>query len=379
MAETKMQLQAGEITVLRPHTRSSSPLRAWSAADQLALDHLGESDASALGRVLVINDEFGALTCGLAHAEPTVWVDSELSRIAIANNLAANDFEPLPESRSIPGNEQPQGHFDTIVIRIPKTTALLDYQLRVLATLCTADTKVVGTGMARHIHSSTVAAFEKRVGPTTTSRATRKARLIHTEATGDASEPVALEASKFALDDLKVVEYPGTFSAGHLDVGTALLLDVLNALPVPIEWPTVADLGCGNGVLAAAVATFWPESEFELFDVSDLAVAAAIETWQANDFDIVMNAHVADGFGDTADASLDIVISNPPFHQGHALDSAMTDRLLADAARVLVPEGVAYVVAQRHENLHTRMLQWFSEVEVISKHPSHVVLQATTS
>ena len=85
------------------------------------------------------------------------------------------------------------------------------------------------------------------------------------------------------------------------------------------------------------------------------------------------------GQADEALGSVDIVITNPPFHQGHALDSAMTDRLLAAAARVLQPGGTAYVVAQRHENLHTRMLQWFTDVEVVSKHPSHVVLQATTS
>ena len=108
-------------------------------------------------------------------------------------------------------------------------------------------------------------------------------------------------------------------------------------------------------------------------------MAAATETWDANNLGDRMTAQVSDGFKDMSDGSIDMVITNPPFHQGHALDSAMTDRLLAAAARVLQPGGTAYVVAQRHENLHTRMLQWFTDVEVVSKHPSHVVLQATTS
>ena len=376
MAETTMQLLTGEIIVRRPHTPASSPLRAWSAADQLVLEHLGDAD---LGRVLIVNDEFGAITCALARAEPIVWTDSALSRAAIARNLAANDLAPLSDDRVVHGHRQPQGQFDTVVVRIPKTTALLDYQLRVIAALSTAETKVVGTGMVRHIRSSTVDAFEQLVGPTTTSRATRKARLIHTSPTGDAQGPVVLETTRFTAAGLNVVQHPGTFSAGHIDIGSALLLEVLRELPIPEGWPTIVDLGCGNGVLAAAVAALWHDAQFVLLDVSDLAVAAATETWDANNLGDRMTAQVSDGFKDMSDGSIDMVITNPPFHQGHALDSAMTDRLLAAAARVLQPGGTAYVVAQRHENLHTRMLQWFTDVEVVSKHPSHVVLQATTS
>ena len=375
-----MQTTRGDLTVVRRHTARSSPLRAWSAADVLVIDELlsGERTASTLGRMLIVNDEFGALACGFSDANPAVWTDSALSRLSIDKNLETNGLAPLSERQHIPGHEQPGGEFDTVVVRIPKTSALLEHQLRVVGSLTAADAVVVGTGMVRHIHTSTVEAFERLIGPTTTSRATRKARLIHSAPTNRAQPAPPLDETRFTTPSgVQVVELPGTFSAGHLDVGSALLLQVLHERAAPEDDAIVADLGCGNGVLAAELARTWPNANFQLLDVSDLAIEAATRTWAANELGDRMTTEAADGFSTTATDSVDMVITNPPFHQGHALDAAMTDRLLADAARVLRHDGIAYVVAQRHLHLHTRMKQWFAEVDVVSKHPSHVVLVAS--
>jgi 16S rRNA (guanine1207-N2)-methyltransferase len=379
-----MYTGSGELTIKRPHTPTSSPLRAWSTADVLVIDELvgkgggSEPARESLGRLLIINDEFGALTCALAASEPTVWTDSVLSRLAIDQNLEANGLPAMSADRHVRGHEQPVGSFDTIVVRIPKTSALLEHQLRVVASIAEQGASVVGAGMTRHIHNSTIAAFDKLIGPTTTSRATRKARLIHTKPNGQSEPSVELGADEFVTSNgVRIVELPGTFSAGHLDVGSALLLKFLSGLPVLGESPRVVDLGCGNGAIAAEIATYWHDAHFLLLDVSDLAVEAATRTWKANGLGPRMTAQVADGFASTQTQSVDIVITNPPFHQGHAQDHEMTERLLADMARVLRPGGVAYVVAQRHLNLHTRMRQWFTSVEVPSQHPSHVVLVAT--
>ena len=186
-----------------------------------------------------------------------------------------------------------------------------------------------------------------------------------------------VEEQHFETEEgIEVVERPGTFSSGHLDVGSALLLQVLATVPEPDAEALVLDLGCGNGVLAASLAGRWPAARFLLADVSDRAVAAASATISRNGFADRSTIHVADGGHGIPDASVDMVVTNPPFHQGHALDRDLTDRLLTDAARVLRPDGVAYVVVQRHLKLHATMARWFKAVDVISKHPSHVVLEA---
>ena len=111
-----------------------------------------------------------------------------------------------------------------------------------------------------------------------------------------------------------------------------------------------------------------------MFDVSDLAIEAARATWSANELaQHRMKATVCDGFGDADDASFDVVVTNPPFHQEHAVDRDLTDRLLAECARVRA-DGAVIVVAQRHLHLHTRLRKWFESVEVVSGHPSHVVV-----
>lgn len=372
----------GARELLRPHTRADSPLRAWSAADQLVLDHLGLDD---VGEILIVNDEFGALTVGLAESEPTVWTDSIVSRNAIDTNLIANGFGPLGE-RAIPGHRGLDSRFDTVILRLPKTASLLAHQIGELRTAVDVGTRVVAAGMARHIQRSTIDTLAKSFGRATPSAAVQKARLIHVDvdlaviARDTRSHRWRASAGRFATPEgLVIDEAPGVFSTRHLDVGTSLLLDTLaSLLPAPPH-PTaiIGDLGCGNGVIAATLARRWQAGQFVCTDASDLAVAAARSTWTTNGLDLSRaEIFVADGFSGVADDSLDLVVTNPPSHQGHAVDHALTDRLMAEAARVLRPDGRLVAVAQRHLNLHTRLRRWFGSVHVPSKHPSHVVLVA---
>lgn len=330
--------------------------------------------------MLVVNDEFGALAVALFGCQVTSWSDSIVSRTATLDNLRLNDLSTEGVTL-VRGDEQPVGTFDTVIVRIPKTTALLDYQLQVLATLVTPTTRCVGVGMARHIHRSTLALFEASIGTTTSSRATRKARLIHAEPDGAVLASSSLQpptADYVTPADIRVAELPGTFSAGHVDAGTAVLIDVVTQSGPPRPGVRVADLGCGNGVIAASVAHAWGSGAYTLLDASDLAVAAARKTWELNELDpATCDIRVSDGFDGVADRTFDVIVTNPPFHQGHAVDRDMTDRLLADAARALTADGTMYVVAQRHLQLHTRLKRWFARVETQSKHPTHVVLVAS--
>lgn len=381
----------GVIELIRPHTPRASPLRAWSAADEFVLRHLVEeatAPAAAigqLGRVLVLNDECGAIVVPLAAAKPTLWVDSALSRYAISENLRRNALSELAAAQVMHGDQVPQGTYDTVIVRVPKSTELLRHQLGAVAAVLAPDARVIGTGMARNVHNSTVQAFEELIGPTTTTRAWRKARLLlaaphqpphdgHLAATSPAS------TSSFVTNDGVVVgELPGTFSAGHVDIGSALLIEHLRSF-VPPTGSVVADLGCGNGVLVASAASLWRDHgcTYIARDVSDLAAAATAHTWELNRLadHAALDVAAGDGFSGVVDRSVDVVISNPPFHQGHAVDNDLTDRLLADAARVLTSEGEALVVVQRHLRLHERMRKWFGSVETVSKHPTHVVLHA---
>ena len=108
--------------------------------------------------------------------------------------------------------------------------------------------------------------------------------------------------------------------------------------------------------------------------MSHLALAAARATAKSNGLDADDTEFiVADGL---PDGSFDLIVSNPPSHQDHALDAHLTERLMEQAAQRLAPGGALILVVQRHLNFHTRLLRWFGTVEVRSGHPSHVVLEA---
>ncbi|ETJ30814.1 hypothetical protein Q604_UNBC14677G0001, partial [human gut metagenome] len=66
-----------------------------------------------------------------------------------------------------------------VLIKVPKTLALLEQQLRALRKVVTSDTRIIAGAKARDIHTSTLELFEKVLGPTTTTLAWKKARLIN--------------------------------------------------------------------------------------------------------------------------------------------------------------------------------------------------------
>ncbi|MDU3568156.1 MAG: methyltransferase, partial [Cutibacterium avidum] len=67
---------------------------------------------------------------------------------------------------------------------------------------------------------------------------------------------------------------------------------------------------------------------------------------RANGLDIV--THWCDGLSVLSDQSVDVVVTNPPFHRGTAQDHAPTLAMLADAARVLRPGGSLWCVYNNH-------------------------------
>ena len=82
----------------------------------------------------------------------------------------------------------------------------------------------------------------------------------------------------------------------------------------------MADLGCGNGVLALAVALRMPAATITGVDESYQAVASAIRNLaEAGLSGRDIGFAVADGLSDQSRESLDAVVCNPPFHMARAV------------------------------------------------------------
>ena len=368
-------------------------LRAWDASDEYLLRQLDGSAAldgttappvDLAGEVVVLGDRWGALATALAEHRPVQISDSYLAQQATRANLARNGIDE-GAVRLLSSQDEPPARIDVLLVRVPKSLALLEDQLHRLAPAVHPDTVVIGTGMTTEIHTSTLKLFERIIGPTRTSLAVRKARLIH--CTPDpALKPVPSPwPHSYELPSdiatgaagLTVTNHAGVFSAERLDVGTRLLLQHLP----PLSGPTrVVDLGCGNGVIGTAVAALAAEAEVTFVDESHQAIASARATFAAfaanTDPAAKADFLLGDGLSDVPAGSADLVLNNPPFHSHQATTDAIARRMFAGARTALRPGGELRVVGNRHLGYHATLRRMFGNCTVVASSPKFVVLSA---
>ncbi|MEO1448281.1 MAG: methyltransferase, partial [Bacteroidota bacterium] len=83
--------------------------------------------------------------------------------------------------------------------------------------------------------------------------------------------------------------------------------------------------------------------------------------------------HQTDSLGDFTDASLDLVVSNPPFHLGYENNIEVSLRLFEEVSRVLRPGGSFQLVANRHLNYGTHLEPLFKQVKLMAEDKRFVV------
>ncbi|MFF4826658.1 methyltransferase [Streptomyces sp. NPDC001312] len=368
----------GELELARfpqdPHDR----LRAWDAADEYLLGHLDEQGTDLSGTVVVVGDRWGALVTALAAHRPTQITDSFLTQEATRANLDRYGAEP-GAVRLLTTQDPPPGRIDVLLVRVPKSLALLEDQLLRLAPAVHEGTVVVGTGMVKEIHTSTLTLFERILGPTRTSLARRKARLILCTPDPSLERPANPWPHTYTLPDgigaasgRTVVNHAGVFCADRLDIGTRFFL---RHLPDGAG-RRVVDLGCGNGVVGTALALANPGAEVLFTDESFQAVASAEGTYKANGVPGQAEFRVGDALAGVPAGSVDLVLNNPPFHSHQATTDATAWRMFTGARRALRPGGELWVIGNRHLGYHVKLRRLFGNSRLVASDPKFVVLRA---
>ncbi|MEV5846326.1 methyltransferase [Streptomyces sp. NPDC051985] len=367
----------GEFELSRFPEDPRDRLRAWDASDAYLLRHLAAEGTGLSGTVVVLGDRWGALVTALAEHRPAQITDSYLSQEATRANLARAGVEP-GAVQLLTTQDPPPERVDVLLVRVPKSLALLEDQLLRLAPAVHADTVVIGTGMVKEIHTSTLRLFERILGPTRTSLAEQKARLIHCTPDPSMKRPASPWPYSYALPEgigavsgRTVVNHAGVFCADRLDIGTRFFLAHL-----PAGGRRIVDLGCGNGVVGTAVALADPTAEVLFVDESFQAVASAEATYKANGVPGHAEFRVGDGLAGVADGSVDVVLNNPPFHSHQATTDATAWRMFSGAKRALRPGGELWVVGNRHLGYHVTLRRLFGNSLLVAGDPKFVVLKA---
>lgn len=176
----------------------------------------------------------------------------------------------------------------------------------------------------------------------------------------------------FASKGITLMSYPSVFSHGHVDEGTALLLQHL-----PSQLPPNArflDYGCGAGIIAAQLKQRFTDLTAEGLDINALALEATKATFATNNLGEIKLYH-SDSLK-AVKAGYNLIISNPPFHTGKAVSLDAAHALIRDAKTKLAPKGELRLVANRFLAYDKVMQDVFNNCTIIAETKKFWILSA---
>lgn len=345
-------------------------LRAWDAADEYVLNYLANTDLTDK-KVLIINDTFGALTLHLKYKKAFIINDSFCSLKALENNARKNKINP--DYENVSETDTLSLKADLVIYRIPKKLDYLAYQLDLVNFNLANETELIAAGMVKYLNKSYYDLFSSKITNMKSTKAVKKARIIYGYTklqTSFAINPYLLEAS-YPEAKLKLLSYPNCFSAAKADIGSRYLL---NYLPVNLEEKRVADLGCGNGILALFLAKRNPGSAIFGFDESFMAVESA--KLNAKNYNLSNVSFKVDNMlNSVAGHTFDFIVCNPPFHQNNTVLTGLAFQMFKDAKRTLVKDGELRLVFNRHLPYLPYLKRIFRTVELLAQNSKFIILR----
>ncbi|SHG24894.1 16S rRNA (guanine1207-N2)-methyltransferase [Microbulbifer donghaiensis] len=155
---------------------------------------------------------------------------------------------------------------------------------------------------------------------------------------------------------------PGLFGWNKIDRGSALLAEQFSQC-LPSDGAHVVDLGCGYGYLSTQLAA-QGNYHFTATDNNAAALIACRENFADRNLD---GAVVPSDAGAELETNIaDLLICNPPFHQGFQVEGDLTDRFLRQSARLLKNSGYALFVVNEFIPLARKGRDHFATVEQLA-------------
>ena len=378
MTTAELNYADGELTLSRPGTDDPT-LRAWDAADELLLEEgLNAASGVTKPRVLIVDDQYGALSLGLSGLSPVIVADSATLFAALDENASLNPSLIAP-SQVRSWINPPEGPFDLVVMRIPRQADYLGWLLRWLNGVVAESGVLLAGDMIKHLPARSVDVFAETVNTEKVLSARKKARVIRCRKGSKLPENWPGTWKGYLLtgqSDHKVEALPAVFAREKLDIGTRLLLPcVAEAVRKAEPGARVLDLACGNGVLGMTALAGRQDLQVCFSDVSSQAVLSASRNVERAFPEAEVAFVHADGI-ESGQGRFDLILLNPPFHEGGVVGNHISLRLFGQAARHLSPGGRLLMVGNRHLGYHRSLRRHFSSIHQLDASPKFVVFQA---
>lgn len=373
-------------------------LQAHDATDRLLVDHavaLAAERGIDGAQIAVIGDEYGAITLALTDAGfrgIRVHQDLATGRRALARNAEELGVEGFV-SHELDGGLLADARL--VLLQLPKALAELEEIVDAVARWAAPDAVLVAGGRVKHMTLAQNEVIGRSFAVVQPQRAERKSRLIVASESREAPERPPFPVTAMH-DGLAIIAHGGAFAGPRLDIGTRVLLDALGLSgaagssspraengaaprgPVAADGGsrTVLDLGCGTGALAVSYARAHSDARVIATDRSAAAVASARATVEANGVAGRVEVTHDDAASEIPDASVDVVLLNPPFHLGTSVHTGAATRLFEASARVLRPGGELFTVFNSSLGYRAELGRLVGPTEQLHRTPKFTVTRS---
>lgn len=379
-----MPTRGSELNAVLAHLERSPDvvadnLYAVDGTDRILLEHI-EARLSDLdtSRTVVIFDQYGALTLGMSAVLGVggirVHQDPISHEYALARNAARLQITPHWTSHGL--DEELLARATLVVARIPRSVEATRWLACMIARYAGPHVTLIAAGRQKYVTRSHVDALTQTFDSVQGTLAHYKSRAYVCTGASEQSDALTPPAGDDADSGLSLRAIPGTFAGANVDIGTRFLLSFLGQMKPDAQ--RIVDLGCGNGVCAAAAAITWPHAQVIATDQSWAATQSARLTAAANGLEDRVTIIRDDAASTLEAASCDLVLCNPPFHVGAAVHIGAATKLIGEAARILRTGGELWTVYNSHLRYRSTLSTQVGHTEQMGRNPKFTVTVSRT-
>ena len=350
----KINISAANLS--RYPIKHAKDLRAWDAADEYLACFIRAEE-----KILIVNDSFGAIDWAVRACDsyPVHLNDSWCSLKAIEIN--SGDSVICFDSQKIA----------SCLMKLPKSLSLLEAQIKWIANKLTEPVEIYFSGMQKHVSSGHLATLKQVCSQLEYLPTERKARMYR-GVLAPAAHSISVTCLHVPELNLNLHNAAGVFAEQKIDIGSRFFIEHFKQMP---SAKSVADVGCGNGLLSLAYHQLHPDAALTLIDESHAAVESARLSFSANFPSANYQVIHGDGLADLKQV-FDLILINPPFHQQNTVTTDIAMSMFAQAKLCLDQAGELWVVANRHLNYQVDLRRWFRNVLVVAQNNKFIIIRA---
>jgi 16S rRNA (guanine1207-N2)-methyltransferase len=268
----------------------------------------------------------------------------------------------------------PEKSFDAVIYRVSKEKAVVHHIVNNAGHWLKQDGQFYLAGFKNDGIKTYAKKAEDYLGELINKKRGEKTAMLFSLAASNVTEDI--------LDDkdytqTRMMDFPGTpgfyskpgvFGWNKADKGSEFLVEYLphflqgfSARP-----KTVLDLGCGYGYLSV-MASQLISARFTATDNNITAVTVCRKNFAEH---ALQGEVVLDSCAENIHDRFELVLCNPPFHQGFDVEGELTDRFLKSCHRLLAPKGKALFVVNAFIPLERKAADLFETVETVANNRS---------